>query len=392
MATLLLVVIYAAFIGLGIPDSLFGAAWPAISNEFSAPVSWANFVTLIISAGTVVSSLLSAKIISRFGTAAVTAGSTLMTAAALFGFSLSTNMLWLCLFSVPLGFGAGCIDTALNNYVALHYKASHMNFLHCFYGIGVSLSPFFMSMALSKSSWHEGYGFVSAIQLGIAVITVVTLPVWKKAHPDAKHGDGGSRVTLGFLSLLRDRKVRMACCVFLGSCGLEYTCGVWGSTYLVRSRGESADAAALLIMFYYMGIAFSRFLSGLLSGRVSGLWIIKAGYVTVLAAVVLLMLPLPPQAAAFSLFLIGLGNGPVFPNMLHLTPKNFGEEASQAVIGVQMASAYVGIMAAPAVFGLIAQNADVSLFPYFTAVFYAIMVLSFIGMSKAESTLVGKNE
>ena len=334
MTLLLLFIIYIAVIGLGIPDSLFGTAWPAISDEFSLPVSWANFVTIIISGGTIISSLLSARIINRFGTAAVTAVSTTMTAFALLGFSVSQNILYLCLCAIPLGLGTGAIDTALNNYVALHYKASHMNFLHCFYGIGVSLSQFIMSFALSESSWQNGYFNVSLVQFGIALLTIISLPIWKKVRHSGTNSHSSPTRTLPLKTMLRNPKVMTACMVFLGSCGMEYTCGIWGSTYLVRGKGAAVDTAALMITFYYVGIAFGRFLSGILARKLTSNQLIRAGQITVLAALVLLILPLPYQVSAFSLFLIGMGNGTIYPNMLHLTPANFGEDVSQSVIGV----------------------------------------------------------
>ena len=383
MATLLLIVIYIAFIGLGIPDSLFGAAWPAIYAELDLPVSWANFVTMIISGGTIVSSLLSARLINRFGTAAVTAVSTAMTALALFGFSVSGSMLWLCLSAVPLGLGAGAIDTALNNYVALHYKATHMNFLHCFYGIGVSMSPFLMSLALSGGSWRGGYRSVFWFQLGIAVLTAVTLPLWKKAGHAAPDAQQAAARTDSLFSLIRRPKVRRACMVFFGSCALEYTCGVWGSTFLVRVKGVSADTAALLITFYYVGIALGRFLSGVLASKVTSDRLVKRGQCAVAAAVFLLLLPLPAPVSAAGLFLTGLGNGPVFPNMLHLTPQYFGKEASQSVMGIQMAASYVGILLAPAVFGVIAQYAGASLFPLYLLLFYGVMAAGSLLLKRA---------
>lgn len=381
MTLLLLFIIYIAFIGLGIPDSLFGTAWPAISDEFSLPVSWANVVTIIISGGTIISSLLSARIINRFGTAAVTAVSTTMTAFALLGFSVSQNMLYLCLCAIPLGLGAGAIDTALNNYVALHYKASHMNFLHCFYGIGVSLSPFIMSFALSKSSWQNGYFNVSLVQFGIALLTIISLPIWKKVRHSVTNSQSSPTRTLPLKTMLRNPKVMTACMVFLGSCGVEYTCGIWGSTYLVRGKGAAVDTAALMITFYYVGIAFGRFLSGILARKLTSNQLIRAGQITVLAALVLLILPLPYQVSAFSLFLIGMGNGTIYPNMLHLTPANFGEDVSQSVIGVQMAFSYVGILLAPAIFGLMAQYITISLFPYFILLCYVIMIVGTLKMN-----------
>lgn len=375
MTTVLLVVIYIAFIGLGIPDSLFGAAWPAIYTEMNIPVSWANFVTIIISAGTIVSSLFSAKLINYLGTAKITAVSTTITAVALYGFSCSKNIIWMCIFSVPLGLGAGAIDTALNNYVALHYKAVHMNFLHCFYGIGVSLSPFLMSLALSDNSWRSGYKTVFLFQLCIAILTIISIPLWKKVQHSSKTINIENGRTVVFSKLLKNKKVRMSCMSFFGSCGLEYTCGVWGSTFLVISRGLPADIAAFLITFYYVGMALGRFLSGILSISINSTRIIKLGQAITLAAIIIIVLPFPAYVSGIALFMIGLGNGPVFPNMLHLTPENFGKDISQSVMGVQMAAAYFGIMLSPALFGLISQNISASLFPYYLLIMFAIMVI-----------------
>lgn len=375
MATLLLIVIYIAFIGLGVPDSLFGTAWPAIYTDLNLPVSWASIVTIIVSCGTITSSLLSSWLISRFGTGKITAVSTLMTALALLGFSCSDSMLWLCLCAIPLGLGAGSIDTALNNYVALHYKASHMNFLHCFYGIGVSLSPYLMSLALSKGTWEGGYRAVFWFQLAIAALTVLALPLWKKIR-HAQNGEEEEETprVLSFPALMKMPKVRMACLVFIGYCALEYTCGTWGSTFLVNAKGAAADTAARMVTFYYVGLALGRFLSGVLAGRLHSRQLVKIGQMILLAAVVSLFLPLPFAFCSVSLFFIGLGNGPIFPNMLHLTPELFGKDLSQAVIGAEMATSYIGVLLAPALFGLIAQNVTAALFPVYLLVLYALMI------------------
>lgn len=375
MATLLLIVIYIAFIGLGVPDSLFGTAWPAIYTDLNLPVSWASIVTIIVSCGTITSSLLSSWLISRFGTGKITAVSTLMTALALLGFSCSDSMLWLCLCAIPLGLGAGSIDTALNNYVALHYKASHMNFLHCFYGIGVSLSPYLMSLALSKGTWEGGYRAVFWFQLAIAALTVLALPLWKKVR-HAQNGEEEEETprVLSFPALMKMPKVRMACLVFIGYCALEYTCGTWGSTFLVNAKGAAADTAARMVTFYYVGLALGRFLSGVLAGRLHSRQLVKIGQMILLASVVSLFLPLPFAFCSVSLFFIGLGNGPIFPNMLHLTPELFGKDLSQAVIGAEMATSYIGVLLAPALFGLIAQNVTAALFPVYLLVLYALMI------------------
>ena len=372
--TLLLVIIYIAYIGLGVPDSLLGSAWPAIYPQFGLPVSAVSMVSLIISAGTVVSSFCSARVINRFGTGRVTAISTSMTAVALLGFACSSNLWWLCLSAVPLGLGAGSVDAALNNYVALRYKAAHMNFLHCFYGVGVSLSPYLMSLALSDSSnWRRGYRVVFFIQLAIAVIIILALPLWGKVKgPD--HEDMPAPRSIRFIDLIRIPGVGAQYGVFIGSCAIESVCLVWGSTYLAGARGMTADLAAGVITFYFVGLALGRFLSGILSGKLSSWQLIGIGQGITLAAIILLLLPLPPVFAGVGLFLTGLGNGPVYPNMTHLTPILFGKDISQSVIGTQMAFAYLSIMLAPPVFGLLAQWAGLGWFAPFLLLMFAVMI------------------
>ena len=375
MSTLLLIVIYITFIGLGIPDSLFGTAWPAIYSAFGVAISHANFVTSIISGGTILSSLLSTRLIKCFGTAKVTAVSTAMTAGALLGFSIAPNIIFLCLFAVPLGIGAGAIDTALNNYVALHYRAVHMNFLHCFYGIGVSLSPYLMSLMLSATgNWRQGYQTVFWVQLGIAIMTIISIPLWKKVNSTDSYEEENALV-IGIIDLLKDLKVRRVCLVFLGSCAIEYTCGVWGSTFLVTEKQMAVDAAAKVIMFYYIGMALGRFSSCILALKCTSQQMIKIGQCITLIAIALLLLPLSPIATSGALFLIGLGNGPIFPNMIHLTPENFGKERSQAVVSIQMSASYISILLAPVLFGLLAQFISLALFPYYLCAMLFIMLL-----------------
>lgn len=373
MATILLIVIYTAFIGLGIPDSLFGTAWPAIYGEFQIPVSWSNFVTLTISGGTIIASLSAARLINRFGTGRITAVSTVMTAAALLGFSLSGNIFWMVLCAIPLGFGAGTVDSALNNYVALHYEARHMNFLHCFYGIGVSLSPLVMSLALSGATWREGYRTVFWFQGAIALILILTLPLWKKAGHTAGTEETEPVRTLRIREMLKIPKLRKAAMIFFGSCALEYTCGTWGSTYLVESGSFTADGAARVITLYYAGMALGRFLSGVMSDRFGSWKILTMGMIVLFAALALLYIPAVAWLSYIAFFLIGLGNGPVFPNMVHLTPENFGREISQSVMGLQMAVSYLGIMLAPALFGVLAQGIGISFFPYYLLLLYLLM-------------------
>lgn len=377
MATLLLVVIYIDFIGLGIPDSLFGPAWPAIYPELALPVSAASVITLLSGLLSILCSLLSARIIDRFGTARVAAFSTALTALGLIGYSLSPNLFWMCLMTVPLGLGAGCIDSALNHYVALHYTATHMSFLHCFYGIGVSLSPYLMSVALGQSNnWRAGYRWAFGVQISITAITFLSLPLWQRAHPvQATACEKSERLTVPVKQLFGHSSIRMACLAFLGTCALETTCGNWSSTFLVNARGMQVDAAAQLVTLYYIGMAIGRFLSGILVSRLSAWQVLRIGMVAIATSLILLSVP-NTVTASIGLFGLGLGNGPIFPNLVHLTPQNFGQEISQSAMGVQMASAYIGNMLAPPLFGLLAQYLTAALFPYYLTILFFLFVFA----------------
>ena len=375
MTTILLIIIYIAFIGLGIPDSLFGTAWPAVYTEFRLPISFASIVTMVISCGTIVASMVSARVIRRFGTNLVSAFSTAMTAAALLGFTLSGNFWLLCLCAVPLGLGAGAIDTALNNYVAIHYSAVHMSFLHCFYGIGVSVSPYLLSLVMQgKEGWRGGYRLAFGIQLAITLILFVPLPVWKKAHGQGVDGEEEKTKTLTLREISRIPGVRMMWLLFLTSCAIECTCGGWGSTFLVEYKGMAPEQAARMVMYYYIGMTLGRFLSGILAAKMDSWDIILAGQCVLGAAVIVLLLPLQAWFSAAGLFLVGLGNGPLFPNFNYLTPRNFGEDVSQSVMGTQMASAYVGIMLAPALCGVLGQIFGMWIFPCYLVVVYVGML------------------
>lgn len=377
MATLLLVIIFIAFIGLGIPDSLLGAAWPAIHPELGLPISTMNAVTVLTTSCTILSSLLSAKIINRFGVARVVAVSTAMTAAALLGISFSRNLLWICLCAPFLGLGGGAIDAGLNNYVALHYKATHMNFLHCFYGVGVSVSPFLMSFALATMNWRDGYRSASYIQIGIAVLLFLTMPVWRRVkHGPADTAEEEAVRTVPFRELIKIPAVRQVYALFFASCAIEVVAGGWGSSFLVGSKGMSEDRAAAVITLYYVGMALGRFLSGVLSAKLSPWRIIYIGEGTLLVALLALLLPLPAELCGAALFLIGLGNAPLFPNLTHLTPINFGREISQSVIGTQMAVAYTGILLMPMLFGFLAQFLSTDIFPLYLALIFVLMAVS----------------
>lgn len=375
MSTLLIVVIYIAYISLGIPDSLLGAAWPAIYGEMSLPVSYANFITVIHATGTIVSSLMSATVIKRFGTAKVTFMSTVLTCIALASFSFSDNIVMLCLSAIPLGLGAGSIDTALNNYVAVNYNASQMSFLHSSYGVGVTMSPYLMSLAIGDGNWRGGFRTMFFIQLSIALLVFVTLPVWKKVK-EKKVEPEIVQKTVSIKKAISMPKVKPTLLIFIGSCAIESICLVYGATFLVESRGITEEQGAQCITFYFLGMTLGRILSGFLSKKLSPKGIIILGESITFIAIILLLLPLNLTFATIGLFMIGLGNGPIFPNMTHLAPVHFGQELSQSLIGLQMASSNSAILLAPIIFGQVAEHLGAHLFPHVQMIMLVITILS----------------
>ena len=393
MITLLFIVILTTFIGLGLPDSLLGSAWPAIYQDFNVPISYANIISFLISTGTVLSSLFSARLINKFGTGVVTAASTILTSVCILGFSLSSSIVWLCLLAFPLGTGAGSIDAALNNYVAIHYSSTHMSLLHTFYGVGVSLSPFLMSLALGKdNNWRLGYVTVFYILAGISLITIISLPLWKKIKAKETPEQSFTPVSLSLKSLAKMPAVRTAWIMFFASVALEFTCGIWGSSYMVLSENLSESDGAAFLTLYYIGMTLGRFTSGLVSKKIHPQKTVYIGYSFVVVAILTLFLPVPAIIKGFALFFIGFGNGPTFPNLTYLTPINFGKEISQSVIGTQMACCNLGILIMPPVFGFLAGSVGTWLFPPFIAVLCAVMVIMTIVYDKQTQALRKKRE
>ncbi len=386
MTTILLIIIYIAFIGLGVPDSLIGSAWPAIHTELDIPVEAVSVITLLISGCTVLSSMFSAKILNKFGTAKVTAFSTAMTAAALLGYSFVPSFWFMIPLAVVLGFGAGAIDSGLNNYVALHCKASHMNFLHCFYGVGVSLSPYLMSRALSNIGWRGGYRYAFYIQAAIAIMLILSIPLWKKSS-SAEQAEEEKSINLSVLQMANMSQVRLVWLIMLVTNAIEYACGVWGSTYLVEEKGFGTKYGALALTIYYVGMSIGRFASGLLADKISTWKRIGIGTAILAPAVIVMLLPLSGVFTVIGLFLIGLGNGAIYPNMIHLTPHNFGKEMSQSIMGSQIAFAYIGVMLAPPMVGLVSGIFGIKIYPVLLAVLYVTMVIAlkcFIGCLKKQ--------
>lgn len=371
MYSLLLILIYIAFISLGLPDSLVGSGWPAMHADLGVPVSYMGIVTMIISGGTIVSSLLSEKLTKKFGTRHVTVVSVFLTAAAMLGFSFADRFWMLLLFGVPYGLGAGAIDAALNNYIALHYKARHMNWLHCFWGVGTIVSPFVMSHALSHANWQGGFRIIGLVQLGIALLLLCTLPVWK-IHSRTEEA-GGEKV-LGLRGALRIRGVPLLLIGFFAYCAAEATAMNWASTYFAEVKGVADEQAAQFASLFYIGITASRFLCGFLSDKLGDRKMILAGTTVLLGGIALLLIPAPNALAIAGFVIIGFGCGPVYPSIVHSTPDNFGAENSGAIIGIQMASAYVGSTFIPPLFGLLGRALGFAVLPFFLLVFLFLMI------------------
>lgn len=385
MATILLIIIYIAFMGMGVPDSLFGAAWPAIYKKMEIPIGWASYITVIIAIGTIISSLNTTKMVYRFGTAKVTLISTAMTAVSILGFSFSHHFIWLCIFSIPIGFGAGAIDVALNNYVALHYKASHINFMQCFYGIGVSISPFLMSLTLSKAyDWNQGYRIAFLFQAVITIIILLSLPLWKQIkhmHKDKTEYNIEKQKPLPIKKLLKDKNIRTACIMCFATCGLESICVSWGSTFLVEAKHVTIDLGAGLIIFYYIGVTTGRFFAGLIANKINSWNLIKIAEIITFAGIILLFVPGKTIYSVIGLFLLGF-NAILAPNILYLAPKSFGIEISQSVTGIEMAAMYLGVLAFPALFGLLTQILPITAYPIYIAVIFIILVFSTISLKR----------
>lgn len=381
--TLLLVVIYVAFIGLGIPDSLFGSALSSIIEEFGLPLSASNLVSSLVSFCTVISSLFAARLLKRFGTAMVTIVSTAATALALLGYSASGSFFFMLLCAIPLGLGAGAIDASLNNFVALHFGGTHMNFLHCFYGVGVIVSPYLMSIMLQRATWREGYLAACILQAAIALVLLLSLPLWKKAGKGEKAEDLSAVRTLSMKQMAGHAGVRWAWVLSFSSNAVEALTGIWGATYLIRTHALTADQGASAIILYYVGMTLGRFLSGVFADKLGSKGLIRLGIITLTAGCVLLILPvgsLPLSIAA--LFLVGLGNGPIYPNLVNLTPEHFGAEVSASLIGSQMAVAYSGFMIVPPIFGVVAQQWGLACLPPTLCLFLILLILSRVMLTK----------
>ncbi len=375
MTHLLLAAIYLSFISLGLPDSLLGAAWPSMYGQFGVPVSFAGIVSMVVSGGTIVSSLQSDRLTRALGAGKVTAISVGMTAAALFGFSISRSFWMLCLWAIPYGLGAGSVDAALNNYVALHYASRHMSWLHCMWGLGASIGPHIIGYALAGGSpWNTGYRWIALMQVGLSAVLFLTLPLWRTSREERGGQAPPAPLSLGEIVRIPGAKAVMV--TFFCYCALEQTAMLWASSYLVLHRGIPAETAAGFAGLFCIGIAAGRGLSGFLTLRLDDSQMIRLGQSVIVLGIAAVLLPFGQDITLAGLILIGLGCAPIYPSVIHSTPDHFGADRSQAVIGVEMASAYVGTCLMPPLFGLIAAHIHVALFPVYLLALLAGMALS----------------
>ena len=378
MVHILLAIIYMAFISLGLPDSLLGSAWPSIYTEFNVPLSYAGILSMIIAFGTIISSLQSDRLTRKLGTGRVTAISVAMTAVALFGFSISHSFLWLCLWAIPYGLGAGSVDASLNNYVALHYESRHMSWLHCMWGVGATAGPYIMGYAIAGGKgWNTGYSIISVIQIILTVVLIFSLPLWKNSKSDIstedKKEDKSHVLTLKEIFQICGVNEVLIC--FFCYCALEQTTGLWTSSYLVLSRGISAETAASFASLFFIGITVGRAISGFITMKLSDIKMIRMGQIFIIIGIFIMILPGHNILTLIGLILIGLGCAPIYPCIIHSTPAHFGEQRSQAIIGVQMAFAYIGTCIMPPVFGVIANHISVALLPIYLFILLILMVI-----------------
>ena len=376
MFSLLLALIYVSFISLGLPDSLLGSAWPQMQESLGVSLSLGGVISFLITASTILSSLMSHRVIQRFGTGGVTMCSVAMTALALLGFSLSDSFLVLCLWAIPYGLGAGSVDAALNNFVALHCKAKHMSWLHCFWGIGATGGPYIMGLCLSRGmGWQAGYRTISFLQMALTLIMLLSLPLWKKQELPLSGGETVRPQTPQWRKLLKRPGVKAALTAFFFYSALELTTGLWGSSYMVAVRGISPETAAKWISLFYLGITAGRFFSGILTLRFSDDTMVRLGEGTAIVGIILLLLPLHNLFLCVGLILTGLGCAPIYPSLLHATPQRFGKSLSQSLMGTQMAISYLGSTTMPPVSGFLSEKISMGLYPVLLLVFALSMTI-----------------
>ena len=373
MGSLLLAVIYLAFVSLGLPDSLLGSAWPVMQTTMGVPSSYAGYVSMAIAFMTIISSLISPKLIQRFATKWIVIFSIALTVVGLFGFSYSSQYWMLFLFALPYGLGAGSVDAALNHYVANCYSSRVMNLLHCFYGFGAVISPNIMALALKYARWNEGYRWTAFVQIGILAVCILSLPLWKTGgQTDEDAGEAA-----GIRDALKVPGVVLTLLAFFSYCAGEATCFLWTSSYFAGTKeGLSQELVASFGSLIFGGLMLGRLIAGFVSNRLGDRRLIRVGLAVEAAGILLVLIPGPQYYTAMIGFLvIGTGMGPIYPSIQHMAPANFGKKYSAPVIGLQMASAYIGSTFMPTAFGFIQQYVGIGIMPVYLTVF---AVLNFV--------------
>ena len=375
--TLILVIVYLSFISLGLPDSLLGSAWPAMYQGLGVSISSVSWISVITTGGTVVSSLLSGRMLKRFGTGKVTLVSILLTAVALLGFAFSPAFWWLCVLAIPLGLGAGSVDAALNNFVALYFKASHMSWLHSFWGLGATLGPLILSFFIARGSWANGYLTIGILQLVLVGIIATALPRWKKIEQaDDQLAAEKEEEQQSKKSVIQKSSVKLSLLSFFLYSAIETTTGLWSSTYLVEYKALTPELAARWTSLFFLGITVGRLVSGFLTYTINNKNLIRIGQLICAAGGIVLFLPFPDYFSMVGLLLVGLGCAPMYPSMMHDTPNRFGRSASQSVMGLQVAFAYVGSSIMPLLFSGLVSVSTIALFPYYILLSIVVMTLS----------------
>ncbi|MBP5303892.1 MAG: MFS transporter [Clostridia bacterium] len=368
---LLIAIIYLIFVSLGLPDSLLGAGWPTMQVAFHVPSSYAGYVAMTLSFMTIISALVSPRIIRKVHTKWIVIVSIFLTIVGLVGFSLSTHYWMLFLFAIPYGFGAGSIDAAVNHYVANNHSGAIMNFLHCFYGLGAIISPLIMGYALSVARWNEGYRWTSYIQTGILLVCILSLPLWKKSQ---QHFEETRTKSMGIKDAIKLPGVLPTSIAFFAYCASEATCILWTSSYFAGTKdGLSDELIASFGSLIFGGLLAGRILSGIISNKLGDRHLIRLGVLVELIGITLVLLPFDHYApAAIGFLVIGAGMGPVYPSIQHMAPANFGKEESAATIGLQTAFGCMGSSFMPMIFGIIQQHIGIAIMPLYLLFFACI--------------------
>ncbi|HCM25801.1 MAG: MFS transporter [Treponema sp. GWB1_62_6] len=378
MATSLLVLIYIAFISLGLPDALLGAGWPVMQPELGVPYGFAGLVSMTISGGTILSAVFSSRVLKKHGTGRVTAFSVTLTAMALFSFAATPSFWWLLVAAVPLGLGGGAVDSGLNAYVAEHYESRHMSWLHSSWGVGALTGPLALSAMLAQgTTWRKGYLAIAIFQVALVLALIAAVPLWDKVRARIRADRPPADVPHQPLFFpLKIRGVKLALAAFFFYCGIESTMGLWGGSFLFKTKGLGAASVATWVSLFYASITVGRFLTGFVTYRVPNKVLIRWGGMVILAGVVLMLVPFALPFTLTGFLLVGFGCAPLFPCMLHETPNRFGAGHSQAVMGFQMAVAYMGATFLPPLFGFIASATTLALLPVFLAGYIVLLILS----------------